>query len=157
MDLILKQCNVLFKSEWGQIVEQYNNMRDAVFTAEQQLFLAEGQKFYLEKEVGQLKQYISDHRPTILPPFVEDYAPDPEDSNEIDELAISEANCVLEKPLEFYGGYMMQMIYKKNEVLTNAVVKRLITVISQLQREIKLRDQEREAISNVATLNFDLA
>lgn len=34
MDLILKQCNVLFKQEWGHIVDKYNNMRNSLYTAE---------------------------------------------------------------------------------------------------------------------------
>ena len=34
MDLILKQCNRLFREEWGVIVNQYNEMRDALYTAE---------------------------------------------------------------------------------------------------------------------------
>ena len=54
---------------------------------------------------------------------------------EIDELAISEANSVLKKPLNFYGSYLMQVMYKKNEVLTDAVVQHLMKVISQLQKE----------------------
>ena len=41
MDLILKQCNILFKEEWATIVDQYNEMRDSLFTVEQSLFLAE--------------------------------------------------------------------------------------------------------------------
>ena len=41
---------------------------------------------------------------------------------ELDELAISEANSVLEKPLNFYGGYLMQVMYKKNDVLVDAVI-----------------------------------
>ena len=41
MDLILKQCNILFREEWGTIVNQYNEMRDSLFTVEQSLFLAE--------------------------------------------------------------------------------------------------------------------
>ena len=34
MDLIIKQCNRLFRMEWGHIVAQYNEMRDALYTAE---------------------------------------------------------------------------------------------------------------------------
>jgi len=55
MDLILKQCNLLFRQEWGFIVEQYNRMRNALFTAEQQLFLSEAQKHFLERETLELK------------------------------------------------------------------------------------------------------
>ena len=51
MDLILKQCNRLFREEWGVIVNQYNEMRDALYTAEQATFLAEAQKFHLENQV----------------------------------------------------------------------------------------------------------
>ena len=41
MDLILKQCNVLFREEWARIVFQYNTMRNGLYTSEQELFLAE--------------------------------------------------------------------------------------------------------------------
>ena len=76
---------------------------------------------------------------------------------EIDELAISEANSVLKKPLNFYGSYLMQVMYKKNEVLTDAVVQHLMKVISQLQKEKQMMEVDKEAIVNVAALNFDLA
>ena len=36
----------------------------------------------------------------------------------LSEDAINEANCVLDKPLSFYGGYLMEMMYKKHEVLS---------------------------------------
>ena len=96
-------------------------MRDCLFTAEQSLFLAESQKYYLEAELSHLKTFISSKNPKYLPEYVEDYSAQP-GTNDIDELGISEANCVMEKPLNFYGGYLMQMMYKKNEVLTNTVV-----------------------------------
>ena len=118
MDLILKQCNLLFKQEWGMIVEQYNTMRNQLYTAEQSLFLCEGQKFFLEQETAALKQYINDYRPQYLPDYVVDFAPDPEKDPNLDEEAVNQANCVLEKPLSFYGGYVMEVMYKKNEVLT---------------------------------------
>ena len=51
----------------------------------------------------------------------------------------------------------MEMLYKKNEVLTQGTVQHLMKVISQLQREKELMNIDREAINNVATLNFDLA
>ena len=121
MDLILKQCNMLFRAEWERIVFQYNTMRNGLYTSEQELFLVEAQKVYLEQEVAQLKEYIAEHRPKIMPDLVEDFAVDP-DNPELNEEAIAEANCVLEQPLNFYGGYLMQMISKKNEVLTHAVV-----------------------------------
>ena len=48
------------------------------------------------------------------------------------EAVINEANAVLEKPLRFYGGYVMQMMYKKNEVITDATVQQLLRVITDL-------------------------
>ena len=57
------------------------------------------------------------------------------DHPEIDELAISEANSVLQKPLNFYGSYLMQVMHKKNEVLTDSVVQHLMRVITQLKKE----------------------
>jgi hypothetical protein len=72
-------------------------------------------------------------------------------------MAIDEANCVFERPLNFYGGYLMQMLYKKQEVLTDEVVQKLLRVVTKLENDIKLRDLDREAVNNVATLNFDLA
>lgn len=146
----------MFKEEWEVVVDQYNTMRDCLFTAEQSLFLAESQKYYLESELSHLKTFIQSKNPKFLPEYVEDYAPQP-GTDDIDELGISEANCVMEKPLNFYGGYLMQMMYKKNEVLTNEVVQRLLRVITQLQEEKKLMEIDREAVNNVATLNFDLA
>ena len=68
---------------------------------------------------------------------MEDYACDPLDPDAVDELAISEANAILEKPIKFYGGYLMQMMHKKNEVLTDATVKRLLSTVTYLQNEIK--------------------
>ena len=51
----------------------------------------------------------------------------------------------------------MQMLYKKQEVLTDEVVQKLLRVVTKLENDIKLRDLDREAVNNVATLNFDLA
>ena len=73
------------------------------------------------------------------------------------EAVINEANAVLEKPLRFYGGYVMQMMYKKNEVITDATVQQLLRVITDLQEERRLLNEDRAAVNNVATLNFDLA
>jgi len=55
-----------------------------------------------------------------LPDYVEDFLVDINNS-EIDEMAIAEANCVFEKPLSFYGGYMMEKMHKKEEVLSQEV------------------------------------
>jgi len=52
-----------------------------------------------------------------LPDYVEDFAPDP-DFPELDEMAISEANCIFKKPMSFYGGYLMEKMHKKDEVLS---------------------------------------
>ncbi len=70
MELILNQCKLLFREEWAHVVDQYNRMRDGLYTAEQSLFLAEGQKFFLEGEVLELKAYIAEHRPKYLPDYV---------------------------------------------------------------------------------------
>ena len=51
----------------------------------------------------------------------------------------------------------MQVMYKKNEILTHSTVQHLMRVITQLQNEKKLMEMDREAVNNVATLNFDLA
>ena len=48
------------------------------------------------------------------------------------ETVINETNAVLEKPLKFYGGYVMQMMYKKNEIVTDATVQQLLRVITDL-------------------------
>ena len=157
MELILKQCNITFRSEWGIIVDQYNDMRNAVYTAEQTLFLSESQKHYLENEVNQLKSLLAETRPTQVADYVEDFAPNPELYPGLDEEALNEANCILEKPFNFYGGYLMQVMYKKNEVLTNTVVQKLMGMISKLRHEKKLMETNQAAINNVAVLNFDLA
>ena len=115
MDLILKQCNILFRKEWGLIVDQYNQMRNSLYTAETALFTCEAQKFYLEKELAQLKDYIAEKRPKYLPDYVVDWAGD--EPGEIDTMAINEANCILTKPISFYGGYVMEVMYKKDEIL----------------------------------------
>lgn len=83
--------------------------------------------------MSELKAYIAKHRPKYMPDYVEDFEPDAE----LSEMAINEANCVMKRPLNFYGGYLMQMMYKKNEVLTDEVVQRLMKVITQLENEIK--------------------
>ena len=49
------------------------------------------------------------------------------------------------------------MMYKKNEVLTDATVSHLLRIITQLQEERRLLNEDRAAVNNVATLNFDLA
>ena len=49
------------------------------------------------------------------------------------------------------------MMYKKNEVLTDATVSHLLRVITSLQEERRLLNEDREAVNNIATLNFDLA
>ena len=131
-------------------------MRNALFTAEQQLFLSEAQKYFLERETSELKEYIASHRPRYLPNYVEDFAPDP-NFPEFDEMAIEEANCVFKKPLSFYGGYVMEKMHKKDEVLAQEIVHRLLSVITKLQEEKKLMQIDREAVNNVAILNFDLA
>ena len=87
MDLITKQVGMLFKEEWAGIVDQFNEMRSALYTSEQQLFLAEAQKFYLEEENLEIKAYIAENRPRYLPEYMEDFALDP-DNPELDELAI---------------------------------------------------------------------
>lgn len=78
-------------------------------------------------------------------------------SSGLDELGISEANSLLERPFEFYGGYVMEAVHKKKDILTDAVVKKLIRVIENLQEERRLMELDREAVNNVAALNFDLA
>ena len=156
MDLITKQASQLFKEEWDLIVDQFNDMRSSLYTAEQSLFLTEAQKFHLEEENSELKAYIADNRPRYMPEYMEDFAMDP-DHPEIDELAISEANSVLEKPLNFYGSYLMQVMHKKNEVLTDSVVQHLMRVITQLKKEKEQMEVDKEAIVNVAAMNFDLA
>ena len=72
-------------------------------------------------------------------------------------MAINEANCILEKPISFYGSYVMEVMHKKDEVLTQAVVQHLMRIITNLKNEIHQREKDKEAIENVATLNFDLA
>ena len=94
--------------------------------------------------------------PVKRPEYMEDFAVDP-DRPELDQLAIQEANSVLDKPMEFYGGYLMQMMHRKDEILTKGVVKHLMRIISQLQEEKRQMIIDREAVNNVATLNFDLA
>ena len=69
---------------------------------------------------------------------------------------ISEANCIFEKPFNFYGGYLMQMMYKKKDVITNATVNHLLKVIEELKKENELMNTDREAVNNVAVFNFDL-
>ena len=49
------------------------------------------------------------------------------------------------------------MMYKKNEVLTDATVSHLLRVITSLQEERRLLNEDRAAVNNIATLNFDLA
>lgn len=120
------------------------------------MFLTEAQKFYLEEENLELKQYIESRRPVHLPEYMEDFALDPSNP-QLDELAVQEANSVLEKPLSFYGSYLMQVMHKKDEVLSHAVIQHLMRIISQLQEEKRLMQLDREAVNNVATLNFDLA
>ena len=51
----------------------------------------------------------------------------------------------------------MQVMHKKNEVLTNAVVQHLMRVITQLKKEKEQMEVDKEAIVNVAAMNFDLA
>eukprot|EP00354_Favella_ehrenbergii_P000569 CAMPEP_0170454256 /NCGR_PEP_ID=MMETSP0123-20130129/2573_1 /TAXON_ID=182087 /ORGANISM="Favella ehrenbergii, Strain Fehren 1" /LENGTH=52 /DNA_ID=CAMNT_0010716917 /DNA_START=407 /DNA_END=565 /DNA_ORIENTATION=+ len=41
--------------------------------------------------------------------------------------------------------------------MKDAVVRKLLAKIAALERDIELRDEERQAVNNVATLNFELA
>ena len=72
--------------------------------------------------------------PIKRPEYMEDFKADP-DRPELDEQATQEANSVLEKPFEFYGGYLMQMMHRKDEILTKGVVQHLMRVITQLKEE----------------------
>lgn len=160
MDLILKQCNTLFKEEWILIVDKYNNMRNSLYTAEQRLFLTEAQKFFLERETTELKLHMLHNFIRPKDPRVEDfecYDHNLDGSSGLDELGISEANSLLERPFDFYGGYLMEAMHKKKEILTDATVKKLLRVIEHLQEEKRLMELDREAVNNVATMNFDLA
>ena len=160
MELILKQCKLLFKQEWVHIVDQYNQMRNSLYTAEQRLFLSEAQKFFLERETTELKQFMEENfRQKVVELPVEDFGAYESnlDGSCIDELGISEANSILENPFSFYGSYLMTAMHKKKDILADAVVKKLLRVINHLQEERKLMELDREAVNNVATLNFDLA
>ena len=68
-----------------------------------------------------------------------------------------EANCLLDEPFNFYGGYLQTAAFKKREILKDAVVKKLLAKIASLEKEMARKDEERSAINNVATLNFELA
>ena len=62
-------------------------MRGSLFKAEQELFLCEAQKFYLEEENSELKAYIAENRPNYVPEYVEDFEEDPE-APELNQLGI---------------------------------------------------------------------
>ena len=34
MDMIIKQCSILFRNEWATIVDQHTTMRDGIYTSE---------------------------------------------------------------------------------------------------------------------------
>jgi len=51
----------------------------------------------------------------------------------------------------------MEALPKKKEIMKDALCKRLCARICELEKDIAMRDEEREAINNVAILNFDLA
>ena len=75
----------------------------------------------------------------------------------LSEDTINEANCVLDKPLNFYGGYLMEMMYKKHEVLSQETVNHLLWVISSMKRDNEKLDYARKAAENMSVCNFDLA
>ena len=80
----------------------------------------------------QIHTFMQERKPKPLPDYVVDYNFS-DDLPELSETAINEANSVFEKPVEFYGGYLMEMLYKKNEVLTNKTIQHLMWVISGLK------------------------
>ena len=51
----------------------------------------------------------------------------------------------------------MMAMHKKKDILKDRLCKRLCAKIAELEGEIVKKDEEREAINNVAILNFDLA
>lgn len=76
MDIMTKQCIWQFKLEWGNLVKQHGHMRNALYTSEQELFLSEAQKVYMEYEFTQLKTFIADKiTPNPVPPLIEAYLP----------------------------------------------------------------------------------
>mmetsp|Transcript_28802 Transcript_28802/g.38414 ORF Transcript_28802/g.38414 Transcript_28802/m.38414 type:complete len:123 (+) Transcript_28802:661-1029(+) len=111
----------------------------------------------METEFTALKAFIADKvLPNPVPPYIEGFVPHEGDPHK-SAAAVIEANCLFEEPFNFYGGFIMQAIQKKKEIMKDAVVRKLLAKIAALERDIELRDEERQAVNNVATLNFELA
>ena len=94
-------------------------MRNALYTSEQELFLAEAQKFHMESEFSQLKTFIaqSDYKSNPVPPLIEAFLPS--DAGDFDQsyAGIQVANALFEEPLNFYGGYIMMAMHKKRDIM----------------------------------------
>ena len=95
--------------------------------------------------------------PNPVPPLIEAFLP--VDASDFDQsfAGVQTANALFEAPLNFYGGYIMMAMHKKKDILKDRLCKRLCAKIAELEGEIVKKDEEREAINNVAILNFDLA
>ena len=77
MDLMTKQCIFQFKKEWGNLVQQHKQMRNALYTSEQSLFLCEAKKAYMESEFTALKLFTADKIfPNPVPPYYEGFMPE---------------------------------------------------------------------------------
>ena len=111
----------------------------------------------MESEFTALKMFVADKIwPNPVPQYIEGFIPlegDPKKS----ATAVLEANILLDEPFNFYGGFLQSAMHKKKEILKDAVVKKLLAKIAALEKDMQLRDQEREAVNNVAQLNFELA
>ena len=64
---------------------------------------------------------------------------------------------MLDYPLAFYGGYLQLAGHKKDEFLRNKFVEKLIWIIKQMQLDRKKILEDKEAVNNVAMMNFALA
>ena len=64
---------------------------------------------------------------------------------------------MLEKPFAFYGGYLQLASTKRDDFLHQKFVEKLLNIIKQLRYENQKILEDKEAVSNVAQMNFELA
>jgi hypothetical protein len=89
--------------------------------------------------------------------FIEDWSFIQDPNLKLTQEDFKDANCMLDYPLAFYGGYLQLAGHKKDEFLRNKFVEKLIWIIKQMQLDRKKILEEKEAVNNVAMMNFALA
>jgi hypothetical protein len=67
------------------------------------------------------------------------------------------ANALISAPFDFYGGYLQMSTYGKDNFLKEPAARKLAWYVKQLVYDRQLTMEDKVAIEQVATVNFELA